>query len=162
MNIILAAAAFALCTAGGLYKSALLKKRAALLCELKQLVDSFAISIRYTAPTLDELADGCGGVFGELLRQARQNSPNIKSAWQEAAAQLAALPFSGEEEARLMAQLGRELGTCDAAGQLSMLEMYAERLKKLSDEAEENAAAKGKLLRSAGTLLGIGAAILII
>ncbi len=162
MNIILAAAAFALCTAGGLYKSALLKKRAALLCELKRLVNGFAISIRYTAPTLDQLADGCGGVFGELLQQARQNSPNIKSAWQTAAAQLSALPFSGEEEARLMAQLGRELGTCDAAGQLSMLEMYAEQLKKLSDEAEENAAVKGKLLRSAGTLLGIGAAILII
>lgn len=162
MNIILAAAAFTLCTAGGLYKSALLKKRAALLCQLKQLVSGFSIGIRYTAPTLDELADGCSGVFGELLRQARQTSPNIKSAWQEAAAQLAALPFSGEEEARLMAQLGRELGTCDAAGQLSMLEMYAERLKKLSDEAEESAAAKGKLLRSAGTLLGIGAAILII
>lgn len=162
MNIILAAAAFALCTAGGLYKSALLKKRAALLYELRQLVSGFSIGIRYTAPTLDKLADGCGGVFGQLLQQARQTTPNIKSAWEAASAQLAALPFSDDGEVQLIAQLGRELGTCDAAGQLSILEMYAERLKKLSEQAEENAAAKGKLLRSAGTLLGIGAAILII
>lgn len=162
MNFLPASAAFAVCAAVGLWKSSQLKKRAHLLSELSQMVADISLGIRYTAPTLDELSEGFTGVFGALLREARQSEPDIKAAWEAASAGLSALPYAERSEAELMSGLGRELGTCDAEGQLAILSMYAEKLKRLSAEAEQNAKVRGKLFRSVGTLLGAGVAILIL
>lgn len=162
MRFLCALAVFVVCAAVGLYKSALLHKRARLLSELLQMLSDFSLAIRFTAPTLDELSDGCTGDFGALLSQARKDAPDIKSAWEAASAQLCELPYTDKREAELISRLGQELGTCDAEGQLSMLELYRGRLKKLSDEAEENAKGRAKLFRSVGALLGLGAAILMI
>lgn len=162
MNLLPAAAVFALCTICGFVKSGELRKRSQLLSELKQLVTEFSVAIRCTSPTLDELTDGCGGVFGELLRAARTDSPDIKSAWAIATQRLSECSFCGKEEAAILSELGRELGTCSAQGQLSLLELHGARLAKLSAEAENTAHSKGKLCRSVGSLLGAGLAILII
>lgn len=162
MNILPALAVFSVCTALGLWKSSLLKRRVLLLSQLKQLTEELAAAIRYTAPTLDELSDGCGGIFGELLKATRANTSDIKSAWQAAASSLSELSYTEKSEAELMLKLSQRLGTCDSEGQLSMLAMYSEKLKSLSDEAQENAKTHGKLFRSVGTLLGAGAAILIL
>ena len=162
MNIFPALAMFSVCTAIGLWKSAELKKRALLLSQLNQLTEELAAAIRYTAPPLNELADGCGGIFGELLNESRCDTDDIKTAWKTAAQRLSELSYTEKSEAELMSGLGQKLGTCDAEGQLSMLSMYSEKLKRLSDEAEENAKVRGKLFRSVGTLLGAGAAILVI
>lgn len=162
MNVFPALAIFAACAASGLWKSAQLKKRALLLSELKQLTEELCAAIRYTAPTLNELSDGCGGIFGELLNEARRDTSDIKSAWGTAALKLSELSYTEKSESELMLSLGQKLGTCDAEGQLSMLSLYCEKLKRLSDEAEENARVRGKLFRSVGTLLGAGAAILVI
>lgn len=162
MNLIPALAAFAICTVLGLWKSSQLKKRALLLSELTQLVADISLGIRCTAPTLDELSDNCTGVFGELLKSSRECAPDIKSAWKAASLKLAELPYAEKSEAELISRLGQSLGTCDAKGQLSLLEMYGEKLKRLSNEAEENAKVRGKLFRSVGTLLGAGVAILIL
>lgn len=162
MNLLPALGIFTAGAALGLWKSSVLKKRALLLSQLKQLTDELAAGIRYTAPTLDELSDSCTGIFGELLKDARQKSDDIKSAWQAAALSLSELPYAEESECGLMLTLSQKLGTCDSEGQLSMLKLYSEKLKRLSEEAEENAKTRGKLCRSVGTLLGAGAAILII
>ncbi len=162
MNTIAALAAFGACTALGLWKSRLLKKRLSLLCELRQLAADFSVSMRYTAPTLDELSESCGGEFGLLLRQARQEGLDIKTAWSAAVAGLSSLPHCDKTEAELLSRLGTELGTCAAEGQLSILALYEERMKKLCGEAEQAAQLKGKLFRNVGTLLGAGAAILIL
>ncbi len=162
MNIIPAFIAFVFCAAVGLWKSSQLKKRALLLSELTQLVADISLGIRCTAPTLDELSDNCQGIFGQLLQDARSSSCDIKDAWQIASRQLSRLSYADRSEAELISQLGQSLGSCDVKGQLSMLEMYGEKLKKLSCEAEESAKVRGKLFRSVGTLLGAGIAILII
>ncbi len=162
MNIFPALAVFASSMAFGLWKSSQLRKRALLLSQLKQLTEELAAAIRYTAPTLDELSESCGGIFGELLKDARSDTADIKSAWKAAALLLGELSYTEKSEAELMQKLGQKLGTCDTEGQLSMLSLYRDKLKRLSEEAEENAQVRGKLFRSVGTLLGAGAAILII
>ncbi len=162
MNLIPAAAAFLLCTFCGIAKSTELRKRSQLLSELSRTTTEFSIAIRCTSPTLDELAESCSGIFGELLRESRKDTADIKTAWTDAVEQLRSCSFCGKAEAELLAELGRELGTCSAEGQLSLLALHGARLEKLSAEAEEDARGKGKLYRSVGSLLGAGLAILII
>lgn len=146
----------------GFLKSLHLKKRVQLLSELRQLTSEFSVSIGYIAPTLDELADSCGGIFGQLLQQQRQHCPDIRAAWSKAVQQLSEYTFCEKQEAELLCDLGKRLGTCDANGQLSILKMYNEKFTVLCTQAEEIAATKGKMFRSVGTLAGAGAAILII
>ena len=162
MNIALAAAAFIVGTFTGLWKSAELKKRAMLISQLRQLTADISVSIRYTAPTLDELSNNCMGVFGSLLCEARQGSPDIKNAWKLAAKRLSELSYVEAAEAEIMQKLANELGASNAEGQLSILAMCEEKLKTISHEAEECVKTKGKLLRSVGALLGAGAAVLIV
>lgn len=162
MKLFAAFAAFITGVLWGISRSTRLRKRAQLLSELRQLITEFSVAIRCTAPTLDELAEGCGGVFGELLRAARNECPDIRSAWTNAVQQLGSCNFCGKDESAILTELGRELGTCSAEGQLALLELHQSRLDKLSQEAEDAAKSKGKLFRSVGALLGAGAAVLMI
>lgn len=162
MNIFPAALAFLLCLFFGFMKSGELKKRSLLLNELKRLIAELSVKLRYTAPTLDELSEDITGAFAELLREERAQTPDIKTAWGNAADRLAAFTFCQREEGALIKELGQALGTCDTAGQLSLLEMYGARLERLAETAEENSKTKGKLFRSVGALLGAGIAVLII
>ncbi len=162
MRILLSFLAFALCFFEGLRQSTLLKRRACLIEELCGLLNGFAIEIRCCAPTLDELCEKAEGTFADILKGCRADAPDIITAWESACEKLAALPCCKKDEAELMRALGRSLGRSDAAGELSLLEMYREKLETLSKAAQEDFAGKGKLFRSVGTLCGIGAAILII
>lgn len=162
MNIFPAAIVFLICMAAGFLKSSHLKRRVQLLSELRQLTSEFSVSIGYIAPTLDELADSCSGIFGQLLHQQRQHCLDIRTAWSNAVQQLSEYSFCEKYETELLRDLGKRLGTCDTNGQLSILKMYNEKFAVLCTQAEEIAATKGKLFRSIGTLAGAGAAILII
>lgn len=162
MNLLPAAAVFLLFTAGGHLRSRELRRRSQLLSELSQMTTEFSVAIRCTSPTLDELAEGCGGVFGELLRDSQSSTSDIKAAWMSAVQQLSRCSFCSSAEAAILTELGRGLGTCSAEGQLSLLELHGARLGKLRAEADAAAESKGRLYRSVGSLLGAGAAILII
>lgn len=159
MRVFTAFAAFSACFAAGLYKSFLLKRRAVVLEELCRMVKSFSVEIRYTAPTLDELCGKSEGVFAEILNECRKDS-DIHAAWDSACAILSKKPYCSREEAELLRNLGSSLGASDIAGQLSILEMYSEKLSDISRTASEEAAGKGKLFRSVGMLCGIGAAVI--
>ncbi len=162
MRLISAAAVFAVCTVVGFMKGAALRRRVQLLTELRRMVTELAVAIRCTAPTLDELAEDCCGVFGELLRHERRSAPDLPTAWELASQRLGECAFCGAEERSLLLTLGRELGTCSAEGQLRLLELHNERLTRLLSEAEESSRSKGKLFRSVGALLGAGAAVMIV
>ncbi len=162
MRVLLSFLAFALCFAEGLRQSTLLKRRACLIEDLCGLLNGFAIEIRCCAPTLDELCEKAQGTFADMLKDCRADAPDIITAWDNACERLAALPCCKKDEAELMRTLGRSLGRSDAAGELSLLDMYKEKLETLGKAAREDAEGKGKLFRSVGTLCGIGAAILII
>ena len=150
------------CTLWGCRRSILLKRRCALISGLRLLVEHYSIEIACTAPTLDELARLGQGEFGELLRGCAEEEPDIRQAWNSAVTRLAELPHCGSEEAELMSELGRELGTCPAESQLSLLKLYAARLDMLYQQAEKISEQKGRLYRSGGVLAGLGAAVMLL
>ncbi len=150
------------CTLWGCRRSILLKRRCALISGLRLLVEHYSIEIACTAPTLDELARLGHGEFGELLRCCAEEEPDIRQAWNCAVTRLAELPHCGSEEAELMSELGRELGTCPAESQLSLLKLYAARLDMLYQQAEKISEQKGRLYRSGGVLAGLGAAVMLL
>ena len=150
------------CTLWGCRRSILLKRRCALISRLRLLVEHYSIEIACTAPTLDELARLGQGEFGELLRCCAEEEPDIRQAWNCAVTRLAELPHCGSEEAELMSELGRELGTCPAESQLSLLKLYAARLDMLYQQAEKISEQKGRLYRSGGVLAGLGAAVMLL
>ena len=150
------------CTLWGCRRSILLKRRCALISGLRLLVEHYSIEIACTAPTLDELARLGQGEFGELLRCYAEEEPDIRQAWSCAVTRLAELPHCGSEEAELMSELGRELGTCPAESQLSLLKLYAARLDMLYQQAEKILEQKGRLYRSGGVLAGLGAAVMLL
>lgn len=162
MSILPAVGVFSLCLLWGLEQSLRLKKREQLLNELKTMVTEFSVAMRCTAPTLDELMMHCGGVFGQLLREELSCAADVRAAWERALTRLSRCTFCQPQEEAVLRQLGQELGTCAAQGQLSLLEMHGEKLSALLQGAADEHRTKGKLFRSVGTLTGLAAAILIL
>lgn len=151
-----------LCTVWGCRRSLLLKRRCALIQELRLLLEHYSIDIACTAPTLEELIKSGQGEFGEILRQCAGDTPDIRQAWSNAVAQLSGLSHCGKEEAELLSELGQALGTCPAESQLSLLKLYSSRLDRLYEQAEKTAEQRGRLYRSGGVLVGLGAAVMLL
>lgn len=146
------------CAAEGYRRGARLKIRMNFLGEIERMLSDFAIEIRCSALTVDELMRRGNGRFAELFARCREDSGNARSAW-EAACGL--LPQKDEETA-LLRELGRSLGTSDRAGQLRLLEMYSERISRLRTAAESDCSRKAQAVQRVGILCGIAAAVLII
>lgn len=146
----------------GLYRSRLLKRRCVLISELRLLLMQYSIEIKYTAPTLYQLAERGRGEFADILRECLVGEDNIRRAWESAAEKLSRLPYCRKEEAEIMAAVGRELGTVPAESALSLLQLYSARLDRLFEQAEQTFARKGKLYSSGGILAGLAAAVLVI
>lgn len=146
----------------GVRRRLMLKRRCTLLGELRLLLEHYSIEISCTAPTLGELAAGGSGEFGEILRECAADSPDIRIAWKAAVERLAALPYCGAEEAALLQELGKSLGTCPAESELALLRLYSARLDRLSEQAEKVSEQKGRLYSSGGILAGLAAAVLLL
>ena len=151
-----------ICSAWGFRRSLLLKRRCALLKELRLLVEQYSIEISCTAPTREELALGSQGEFGRLLRECSGSEPDIRRAWSSAVDRLSGQPGCGSEEISLLLGLGRELGTCSAESQLALLKLYSARFDKLISAAEKKAEQQGRMYRSGGVLAGLGAAVMLL
>ena len=122
----------------------------------------FSVSMRCTAPPLDELCESASGTFAEIIREKLPQSEDIRTAWECACTELSALPCCRSEDAELLSELGASLGKSDAAGQLELIELYRERLSLSEKSAAEELKQKGKLFRSLGMLCGIGAAVIVL
>ncbi len=151
-----------ICSAWGFRRSMLLKRRCALLRELRLTLEQYSIEIACTAPTLPELMRGSQGEFGKLLRECPGNEPDIRAAWSSAVDRLSALAWCGREEVQLLKQLGLELGTCSADSQISLLRLYSAQLDKLISAAEKKSEQQGRMYRSGGVLAGLGAAVMLL
>lgn len=158
LRLIAAFIALACCAAEGYRRSARLKIRVESLGEIERMLNDFAIEIRCSALTVDELMRRADGHFAELFARCRENSENAKSAW-EAACGL--LPQKDKETA-LLRELGCSLGTSDRAGQLQLLELYSERISDLRAAAESDCLRKAQAVQRVGILCGIAVAVLII
>ena len=153
----MAAAAFLLCALEGRRRGLKLKNRVTLLNELLIMLNNFYIEIRCRSLTLDELLSGENGSFAKMVTQKRDDSGDIRTAWQAACEEL---PKSRER--MLLSELGHSLGKTDKSGELRLLEMYSARISALKDEAESSYRKKGEALSRIGILCGAAAAILII
>lgn len=145
------------CVGWGLRKSLTLKKRVKFLREIQSMLKTFSVQIRCRAYTLDELLQNSGGSFAKSFEQHRGCCSDAKTAWNAACA---VLPTEFEETA-LLRELGECLGTSDAAGQLSLLEMYGERIAELCNQAEDEYRRKGGPLLQVGIIGGVGCAVVI-
>lgn len=158
LRISAAAIAFALCTFEGSRRCRELKERAAFLAETELLIERFAIEIRYSGRTTDELLERENGRFAALVRSFADDSPNIRTAWERACD---TLPQKRGETA-LLRELGKTLGAADKESTLMQLERFGAETAALKTAAENEYAKRGKALFQVGTLCGLGAAILII
>lgn len=162
MRLLPALTVFFICAGYGFAKSAELKKRAVFLEELTRLLTELSVAIGSTAPPLDRLCSECTGVFMQLVREQAASAPDIRAAWGQAVQQLERCRFCRDEEVQLLRALGQELGSCAAEGQLALLKLHGARAARLCEAAREESRSRGKMLRSVGTLCGIGAAILLV
>ena len=147
-------------TAAGLYRSAELKKREALLSEIIRLLEKMAVQIRYRALPLGELfAEVNAGRFIEKVNRYNGSGVNWRGAWNEAVCDFSELTA---EDREILLAVGNSLGQSDAEGQISMLEQERQLLCAHLKEAAESSAKKGAMYRSVGLLAGLGLAIIVI
>ena len=151
-----------ICGGWGLAQRIKLRRRCELLRELRLMLEQYSIKISCTAPTLEQLARESEGVFGSILWECAAETPDIRSAWSSSVQRLSALPCCGKEEAKMLAELGRALGTCPAESEISLLRLYSGQMDRLCDEAEKTSEQKGRLYSSGGILAGLAAAVLLL
>lgn len=157
MRIAAAFIALFCCVGWGLRKSLSLRSRVRFLREIQSMLKTFSVEIRFRENTLDELLRNCGGRFARGFVQCRADCSDAKSAWDAVCADL-----PGElEETVLLKELGERLGTSDVAGQISLLEMYGERVSGLCERAEDEYRRLAGPFVQVGIIGGLGCAVVI-
>lgn len=157
LRIAAAALAFFVCAFEGYRRSRELRDRAVFLGEISSLLERFSIGVRCAALTSDELLEGEDGGFARLVNDLKNESGDLRSAWERACE---TLPPKREETA-LLRELGRTLGNSDKEGALRLLERCKSEFAVLKAAADAEYSKRGKALFQVGTLCGIGAAIMI-
>jgi hypothetical protein len=89
----------------------------------------------------------------------KPENTDFRKDWFKAADRLYELE---ESERSIIKSIGSFLGGSDIQGQLSMLEINSELLKRNGNEAREQYLKKGKLYRTFGLLAGLFAAVMIL
>lgn len=158
LRVIAAFIALICCAAEGYRRGAKLRIRVKTLGEIERMLNDFAIEIRCSALTIDELMRRADGRFAEIFARCRENSENARDAWESACGTLP----QNDKETALLRELGHSLGTSDRAGQLQLLELYSERISDLRTAAESDCSRKAQAVQRVGILCGIAAAVLII
>ena len=166
LKILAAAGTAVICTAAGAVFSSALKKRCEQLRVMLSVLDEMSARIRYSPVRMSEMiadiAVGSGCTGCSFMRQTAaglQRGETANEAWCNAAR--GAL-FLGENDRRILADIGGRLGESDTEGQLSMLSLGMGMLSRELEAAERDAAGKSRTLMSVWTLCGIGAGIIII
>lgn len=142
-----------------------MKKKLERLNLFRRMTDETATLIRYRSLTVREifLLLKENGAYTDLLflqnADFSDKSRPVGEIWQESIDSDFTL---SSEEKKLLIQLGRQLGTTDTQGQLSVISVFNESLDTMIEKQSEKYAVKGKLCRSMGILAGAMAGILII
>ncbi len=154
--------------AGNRFASAL-KTRADNLRLVGYMLNEIEILIEYKSATVYEIISFLSkdGRFDglEFIKAAeklcRSRDIPFGEAWKSAVAENTPACF-GRSDAELICSVGKELGTSNTDGQLSVLRLKKHEVSRLAEEAECSYASKGKLYRSLGVLSGAFLAILLI
>lgn len=142
-----------------------MKKKLERLNLFRRMTDETATLIRYRSLTVREifLLLKENRTYSDLLflhnADFSDKSRPVGEIWQKGIDSDFTL---SSEEKKLLIQLGRQLGTTDTEGQLSVISVFNESLETMIEKQSEKYAVKGKLCRSMGILAGAMAGILII
>ncbi len=150
----------------GSYFALTLKMRLTNLKKINYLIDEIIILLRFKASTVYEITEHLVknkrfSDFGFLSNISEKDNISFQHSWCSALNKN--LP-SGlkKEDAEILADIGRNLGTSDMEGQISMLSLQRTELEMLISSAESDCERKSKLYRSLGVLAGAFISVMLI
>lgn len=150
----------------GCYFSSALKTRLINLKKINFLIDEIIILLRYKASTVYEITDCLANNerfadFDFLRNIYANNSSSFQQNWTNA---VKAQPPSNlkANDLEILADIGKNLGTSDMEGQLSMLSLQRAELENIISAAETDCERKSKLYRSLGVLAGAFISVMLI
>lgn len=150
----------------GCYFSSELKIRLINLKKINFLIDEIIILLRYKASTVYEITACLASNerfadFGFLKNITNDNSISFQQNWNNA---VKAQPPSSlkANDLEILADIGKNLGTSDMEGQLSMLSLQRAELENIISVAETDCERKSKLYRSLGVLAGAFISVMLI
>ena len=161
LSIIIAVTSFV-----GCYFSSALRTRLINLKKINYLIDEIIILLRYKSSTVYEITDYLVSNerfsdFAFLCNIKADNSIPFQQNWSNAVK--SAPPSSLKEgDIEILADIGKNLGTSDMEGQLSMLSLQRAELEMLISSAETDCERKSKLYRSLGVLTGAFISVMLI
>lgn len=166
MKIIAALMFAAAGTVGGFSGAEKLKKNLEICRETGELMRISGILIRFQGLDVYELSvrlksspELCGLTFLNELPVRFSEGENYHEQWKKAVMSQGNLP---EDEQRILLGFGEMIGTSDLQGQLTSISGFEAELDTLEKRRKEDFLRKGRLYRSAGTLFGVMAGILVI
>lgn len=157
-RILAAVGAFFVCTLEGYRRGRALKDRALFLAETEQMLERFAVEIRCSGRSSDELLERENGHFAALVKTCKAEYGDMRKAWEKACEKLP--PKLGETA--LLLELGRSFGSSDKESTLRLIERCASEISALKASAEAEYSKRGKSLFQVGTLCGLSAAVIIV
>lgn len=155
-------------TALGYATSRRLSLRVRFLQQYLQFVSYINTEIRYTQRVLSEIINSYSDTKGEISGFLIQVKENLKSeegfvkAWQDAAESLADAYGLRKPEKELISKFGKELGTTDVRGQISLCELNQKLVGAVLEVAKEEKEKKSKLYLMLGASAGISIAIILL
>ncbi|MGN0597832.1 MAG: stage III sporulation protein AB [Ruminiclostridium sp.] len=153
MKILMIVLMLIISTGAGLYLSSRLDKRVKALEEILLKADEIQTMIRYQSmeprQILEKVAEN------SILSSCSYKDGNVNISEE-------GLYMLDEQDKTILFDLLNGIGKTDTDGQLSMLEMNKSLLQSRLEQAREDYSKKGRMYRSVGVLLGIGAAVTLI
>lgn len=166
MRFIGAAMIFFAASAFGIYLSENIKRKIQRLETERKILGDVSVMIRWNALTLHEIAEELSQNKSysdfDFIKNLMENLISTRSfpeSWEKAVISDKSLCT---EERKILLDVGAALGTTDKEGQLSSLEIFDMRLKKIVEAEEEKYKIKGKMYRSLGVTAGAMIGIIII
>lgn len=150
----------------GCYFSSALKTRLVNLKKINFLIDEIIILLRYKASTVYEITDCLVrnerfAAFSFLSNISADENISFQQNWSNAIKEVPPLNLK-ESDLEILSDIGKNLGTSDIEGQLSMLSLQRAELEALISSAEAECERKSKLYRSLGVLAGAFISVMLI
>lgn len=140
-------------TGTGLYLSSKLDKRVKALEEIIFKTDEIQTIIRCQSAEPEEILALVSA--GSVLQGCSYINGNVNISDDE-------LYMLDKRDTAIIRELLNGLGKTDTDGQISMLEMNKKLLQNRLEQAREEYSKKGRMYRSVGVLVGVGAAVMLI
>lgn len=130
---------------------------------MRQLIlfcEDVSIEIRYAAKALDDILEKAKNSYVDCdFLQKLAHGSRFHESWRQAVSTEKSLTPADKE---ILQNFGSELGRSDIEGQVAVINLTSELLKRQLAEAEEQSAKKATMYRSVGFLCGLATAIILI